>query len=117
MNPFFFIFLTVVATVASQVFFKLAVRNAALTETPLLSVAAMINPAVLAGLTFSVVSIVAWLSALNRLDLSTAYPFMSLTFPLVLIASSIFFGESVSLLRWLGIFIIMAGLIIVSLFE
>jgi drug/metabolite transporter (DMT)-like permease len=117
MNPFFFILLTVIATVSSQVFFKLAVKNIALAEKPLLSVDILFNPMVLVGLVFSIVSILSWLVALNRLSLSLAYPFMSLTFPLVLVASNIFLGESISPLRWLGIFIIMVGLCFVSYFE
>ncbi len=117
MSPFLFIFLTVFATVSSQVLFKIGVKNIALAEKPLLSIDALLNPMVLAGLILSIVSILSWLAALNRLSLSVAYPFMSLTFPLVLVASSIFLGESVAPLRWLGIFIIMIGLFVVSYFK
>lgn len=117
MNPFAFIFLTVIATVSSQVFFKLAVKNFTLYEKPLHLMSVLINPMTLAGLIFSVISIVSWLFALNRLSLSVAYPFMSLTFPLVLVVSNIFFGEGISSMRWLGILIIIAGLFILSYFE
>ena len=52
-----------------------------------------------------------WMAAMTKFDLSYAYPFMSLSFVLVLILSALFFHETVTLAKVLGIIFIMAGII------
>lgn len=53
-----------------------------------------------------------WMAAMTKFDLSFAYPFMSLSFVLVLIFSGIFFYEPVNLPKIAGILIIMLGIAI-----
>jgi multidrug transporter EmrE-like cation transporter len=57
---------------------------------------------------------VSWMVAMTRLDLSAAYPFMSLAFVLVLALSILFFHEPLSATRIVGVFLIVLGLICVS---
>ena len=47
---------------------------------------------------------------MTKFDLSYAYPFMSLSFVLVLILSALFFHEPVSMAKVLGVMLIMAGI-------
>ena len=47
--------------------------------------------------------------ALKYGDLSTIYPFFGLSFVWVALLSLIFLGESLALLQWFGIFIIIIG--------
>jgi drug/metabolite transporter (DMT)-like permease len=54
-------------------------------------------------------SAVCWLWVLSRAQLSFAYPILSLTFPLVVGLSAFFFAESVTLLRWVGVGVIVLG--------
>jgi undecaprenyl phosphate-alpha-L-ara4N flippase subunit ArnE len=54
-----------------------------------------------------------WLFALRRIPLSRAYPVLSLTFPLVLIFSKIFFNEPITVQKVIGSVIIVAGVILV----
>jgi multidrug transporter EmrE-like cation transporter len=72
------------------------------------------NPYILGGLILAVITTISWIATISKLQLSFAYPFMSLAFPLVLVASGIFFGENISPMRWIGIMVIMIGLIIVA---
>jgi uncharacterized membrane protein len=46
--------------------------------------------------------------------LSFAYPFVSMSYVLIILASRVLLGEPVSLLRWVGVLVICAGIIIVS---
>ncbi|HQE19575.1 MAG TPA: EamA family transporter [Aggregatilineales bacterium] len=58
-----------------------------------------------------------WLIVLSRLDLSLAYPILAITYVLVPLAGVLFFDESVPPLRWAGIFVIIAGIVLVSLSQ
>jgi multidrug transporter EmrE-like cation transporter len=53
-----------------------------------------------------------WMAAMTKFDLSFAYPFMSLSFVLVLIFSGTFFHEPINLPKIIGIIFIMCGIII-----
>lgn len=114
MSSFVFVLLTVLSTVASQVLFKYGVKDLTESGVPIYSINSIFSIFILGGLFFSVLSIVSWLIALSKLNLSVAYPFMSLTFPLVLICSIYFFNEPVSMMRWLGIVLIMIGLFLIG---
>lgn len=62
-----------------------------------------------AGLVFYGLSAVIWLRVLSREHLSFAYPVLSLTFPLVVGLSALFFSETISPMRWAGVALIVAG--------
>ena len=73
-----------------------------------------LNPWVFFGFVFFGLSSVFWLVVLSRLQLSLVYPMVSVAYVLVAFASLIFFKENVSLVRWLGIAIIMVGVFLIS---
>jgi len=52
--------------------------------------------------------------ALSRVDLSFAYPFLSISYVLVMIAGYFWFGESVNLTRVLGVALICGGTFFVA---
>jgi multidrug transporter EmrE-like cation transporter len=54
------------------------------------------------------------LMALSRVDLSFAYPFLSISYVLVMIAGYFWFGESVNLTRVLGVALICGGTFFVA---
>ncbi len=72
------------------------------------------NPFVVLGLGTYVVSTVIWLGALSRVDLSYAYPFVSLSYVLMLLASWLLLHENLSPIRLLGTFVIVMGVFLVS---
>jgi drug/metabolite transporter (DMT)-like permease len=72
------------------------------------------TPAVWMGLALFVLSAAAWLIVLSRASLSFAYPFVALTYALILVFDRFVLGESVSPLRWAGVALIMAGIVLVS---
>uniref|UniRef100_UPI00373AE222 EamA family transporter n=1 Tax=Gordoniibacillus kamchatkensis TaxID=1590651 RepID=UPI00373AE222 len=71
------------------------------------------NIYILSGIIMSVITTLSWMATLAKVPLSFAYPFISLALPLVLIFSSLLFGDHVSLARWCGVFLIIIGLIVV----
>jgi drug/metabolite transporter (DMT)-like permease len=72
------------------------------------------NPFVVIGLTVYLGSTVFWLTALSRVDLSYAYPFASLSYVAMLLASWQIFHEDISVLRLVGSCVILTGVILIS---
>lgn len=72
------------------------------------------TPVILVGLLCYVFSALGWLAVLSRLDLSYAYPMLAIMYVLIPLASRIFLGEAIPPLRWLGIIVVVVGVLIVS---
>jgi len=73
------------------------------------------SPFLWAGLTTVVAVFIIWSTVLAKIDLSVAVPIASFSYILVPVASIIFLHEKVTALRWGGIFLILLGVIFVSL--
>jgi drug/metabolite transporter (DMT)-like permease len=56
-----------------------------------------------------------WSMILSKIDLSVAVPIASFSYILIPLVSIIFLHEQISALRWLGVFFVLAGVILVSL--
>ncbi len=73
------------------------------------------NPFVLLGLTGYVSSVAGYVVVLSRTQLSVAYPIlMSSGYALVVLVSFLWLREPFNLLKWLGLFLIFAGVVLVS---
>jgi drug/metabolite transporter (DMT)-like permease len=73
------------------------------------------SPFLWAGL-FSVLCLfIIWSTLLSKIDLSVAVPVASFSYIGVPLVSMVFLQERISLVRWFGIFFILAGVILVSL--
>lgn len=72
------------------------------------------NPFVILGLGIYFVGTLFWLTALSRVDLSFAYPFASLSYVLMLIASWALFNENITPLRLLGSATIIIGVLLIA---
>ncbi len=72
------------------------------------------NPYVIIGLTIYVGGTVFWLAALSRVDLSYAYPFASLSYVVMLVASWQLFSEDITPLRLLGTLVVCLGVFLIS---
>jgi drug/metabolite transporter (DMT)-like permease len=69
--------------------------------------------AVWLGLGLFGLSAIVWLAVLSRAALSYAYPFAALTYVVIVVYDAVR-GEVVSGLRWGGVLLIVAGIILVS---
>jgi len=72
-----------------------------------------LTPAVWGGLALFGLSAFVWLAVLSRAALSFAYPFAALTYAIIVLYD-LSVGEHISGLRWAGVALIVAGIILVS---
>jgi multidrug transporter EmrE-like cation transporter len=73
-----------------------------------------LNPFVLAGLFCYVVSVFVWLMALSRVDVSYAYPLLSVGYIVTALVGQIYFGETLGPVRWTGILVICLGVYLIT---
>jgi drug/metabolite transporter (DMT)-like permease len=67
------------------------------------------------GLLSLILMFIIWSTILSKIDLSVAVPVASFSYILVALVSILFLHEMITLLRWAGIFLILAGVIFVSM--
>lgn len=72
------------------------------------------NIPILLGLAAYVVSVLIWMMVLSRVDVSLAYPMVSLGYIVNAFAAYFLFNEPLSALRVSGIFIILMGVFLVA---
>jgi len=88
--------------------------NLNLKSFPLTIVQVFTRPFVILGLVFYGVGTIFWLTALSKVELSYAYPMLSLGYILIFFLSWITLGEKVSFVRFSGIALICLGLLLVA---
>jgi len=72
------------------------------------------NPYVFFGFACFGLSSIFWLAVLSRFEISMVYPMVSLAYVVVAIASLILFKENITLIRWVGIGVILLGVVLIS---
>jgi multidrug transporter EmrE-like cation transporter len=72
----------------------------------------LLDPWVLSVMLATFVAALAWMAALSRLELSRAYPFLSLSFVAVLVLSAVIFGETLTTAKLAGIALVVTGLVV-----
>lgn len=110
---------TVTASACAQLALKLgmsspAVAAAAQGGVKALFLAVASSPLVWTGLTIYGTSIAVWLWVLSKVDLSLAYPFVGVSFIVVMLFGVFLLQETVGPLRIIGTFLITAGCILVA---
>jgi len=115
MNVIIIILSGILCASLGQVFWKLGMNAVGAIDNFSISgiVSMFLNPLVFLGLLMYGLSTIFWLIALSQKDLSYVYPFIALTFIIVLLLSKFLLHENVGLYRIVGTLIIIAGLIIV----
>ncbi|MDB5808288.1 MAG: hypothetical protein JWN94_410 [Betaproteobacteria bacterium] len=72
------------------------------------------EPHIVGGLTCYVVSVVVWVMALSRVEVSVAYPLLSVGYVVNALAAWYLFGEAVTPMRLIGIGVIIVGVCLVT---
>ena len=72
------------------------------------------NPWVFFGFASFGLSSLFWLIVLSRMPLSLVYPMVSFAYVLVALVSMVFFHENVTLVRWMGIAVIIVRVFLIS---
>lgn len=73
-----------------------------------------LNPFVLIGLGCYVFSVVIWLLVLSRVEVSFAYPLLSVGYIVTALAGRFLFAEALTPTRWAGILVICAGVWLIT---
>jgi multidrug transporter EmrE-like cation transporter len=73
-----------------------------------------LHPFILGGLTCYVVSVIVWILALSRVDVSVAYPMLSLGYIVNAFAAFALFGEELTPTKLIGIGIICLGVFVLA---
>ena len=114
-----YIIMTLVLTVYGQLVFKWQIDKAGPFPHGTLQIVVyllklLIQPWIISCYLAALVASLLWIAALRHFELSYAYPYMSLTFGLVLIFSIFLFQETASLPKIIGTSLIIIGVIIGS---
>lgn len=72
------------------------------------------HPGILGGLACYAISVVVWIVALSRVEVSIAYPMLSIGYVVNAALAWWLFGEQVNAQRWLGIAVIVVGVVLVA---
>jgi len=67
------------------------------------------NTHIFVGIALYALAMVLWLGALSQLDVSYMYPLLSLGYVVTAIIAFIFIKENITLLRWVGIILVVIG--------
>lgn len=72
------------------------------------------NPYIFGGLSCYVISVVVWIMALSRVDVSIAYPMLSIGYVVNAFLAWQLFGEALTAMRLAGIGVIIVGVFLVA---
>lgn len=112
------ILFTVVTNAAAQLMLKQGMRTVGAIDLSAGVLAKVVevalNPWVVVGLVTFVVSTVTHLYVLSKVEVSFAQPFLALAFVMVAVVAWLAWGESLNLLRVLGIGLICCGTILIA---
>jgi multidrug transporter EmrE-like cation transporter len=116
---YIYIFLTILLTVYGQVVLKWRMNLVGVLPEGIFDklfhlLKLIFDPYIFSSFFAAFLASLAWMAALTKFEISYAYPFMSLSFILVLMFSYIFLHEPLTLAKILGITLIMVGLGIAS---
>lgn len=74
----------------------------------------VLDPWVFSGLSCYAISIVLWMYVLSKVQVSFAYPFLSVGYVIVVAAAYLFFREPISVMKLSGVALICAGVVLVA---
>ncbi len=107
---FVLIFIPIILAAAGQLILKIGMNQ--LPKFNLIKV--FTHPTVLLGLFFYGASLILWLMVLSKEKLSFVYPLVAFSYVVTVILSKVILKEPVPTLRWVGLFVIITGILIIA---
>jgi multidrug transporter EmrE-like cation transporter len=116
---YFYVACTILLTVYAQIVIKWQVIAAGALPAELADklwflAKLFVNPWVVSALAALLIAVATWMAAMTKLQLSHAYPFVSLAFVLVVLCSAWLFHEPLNLAKLAGLGLICVGIVIGS---
>lgn len=113
------ILIPTITGVAGQLLLKVGMSqmgalDLSVAAVPSLLMRIVTSPHIVVGLAIYFGGVFFWLLALNRAELSFVYPFASLSYVLIALASWGLLHEHVSPMRWMGLLVICFGVLLVA---
>jgi multidrug transporter EmrE-like cation transporter len=116
----FLIIVSVSLSAVAQICFKLGLNSASADQERIAVniverlAHVLLTPGVIVGLACYGFGTLLWLSALGRVQLSQAYPFVGLGFALTAVAGHVLFNDTLSAQRLIGIALVSGGIFLVA---
>jgi drug/metabolite transporter (DMT)-like permease len=111
-NPYLQIGISVLLNAAAQIFIKIGAAE--IPNQALFAISSLFSLAMWLGIIAMVLALVSWLYALRSVPLTVAFTLAAGTQVLVPLGSWVFLGEQISLIRWMGIFLVTFGVLVVA---
>lgn len=116
---YLYIAITLVLTAYGQLILKWRLNTfdafpATLSAQVRYMITALLDPYILSSFAAAFLASLTWIAALTKFHLSYAYPFMSLSFIIVLVFSYLLFNEPLNVYKLAGAGLVVLGLIIAS---
>ena len=116
---FALVFTGVMLNAAAQLLLKAGVKDVGIIKLDAANIFSAglklaFEPHILGGLTCYVISVVVWILALSRVQVSIAYPMLSLGYVVTAFIAWAFMGEAVNAMRLTGIAVIIVGVFLVA---
>ena len=109
------IVLSVLCIVTAQLLLKYGLKSVTTTNIGIeLFKETLLNPYVLIGIVLFTASALLWMLVLSKVELSYAYPALSLSYVFTVIGAWLLFNENLNALRIAGIIVICAGVYALS---
>jgi len=118
MNPYFYIFFTLLFTVYGQLILKWRLCNLKVilpelvTDKLIYLIKLVLDPFIFSGFIAAFIASLFWMAAMTKFEITHAYPFMSLAPALVFLLGVFVLNESFTLGKVIGLIIIMLGIFI-----
>lgn len=118
MNPYFYIFGTLIFTVYGQVILKwrLSQLQFQLPEPIIEKIVSLIklvfDPYLLSGFVSAFIASLFWMAAMSKFEITKAYPFMSLAPALVFVIGILFLNEAFTWGKIIGLVLIISGTLV-----
>lgn len=112
---YFIAFISILLGSFAQFLLKTGMNSMNLQQPPpLLFKTVITNIPLISGILCYITSLFFWLFVLSKLDLSKAYPMVSLGYIFTLILGYYFFNESINLFKILGVSLIILGVFLIT---
>ncbi len=114
---YFYVLCTILLTVYGQLIIKWQVLEAGsfpenAVEKIWFLFQLLLNPWIISAFLAALLASLTWMAAMTKLQLSHAYPFMSLAFILVMVFSAWLFNEPLTTPKLLGVALVILGLVV-----
>ena len=115
----FYIFLSISFGVASQLIIKWKMSSVTVPDTSIFdkftfAFMMLFNPYIILSIILTLLAGLSWMIAMTKFEISYAYPFTLLGLIFVTFFSVLFFGESITTQKIIGILFVLIGIFIIS---